>query len=539
MPRSIQQMTEEERFRLLAGAVTDCALYMLDPDGVIVSWNSGASRLKRYSASEIVGQHFSRLFNAEDRKLGAPEAALAEARRNGHFESEGWRVRQDGTAFWALAVLETMKDDDGSIIGFANITRDMTERREAQQALERSQEQLAYLNKMDALGRLTGSIAHNFNNLLMIVSGHTQTAKKLLENDPRGARAIAAIETATKRGATLTRHMLSFSGRRQLHPETLDLKTHVEDFGWLLNSIIVNTSLTIVIPQDLWLVETDASELELALVNIVLNSREAMPEGGAIVITAENVHLPDGNAPKHLSGDFVSLTVVDTGVGIPADILTKIFDPFFTTKQASKGAGLGLSQVYGFAAQSRGAVGATSDVGKGTKITLHLPRVDAARVSAPLEDDTNVASVAGARVLIVEDDPGVAEATVSLMDQLGCKYSVADGAEAALLLLDNNEKFDLVFSDVVMPGAMDGLALADTLRRRYQDLPILLASGGAGKTGDGTEEKFLILRKPYEIGDLRRAMADLLNKPGQAAESNLLRFPHTQRARKMSQTDKQ
>jgi len=539
MPRSIHQMTEEERFRLLAGAVTDYALYMLDPDGIVVSWNSGASRLKRYSASEIVGQHFSLLFSAEDRNLGMPETALAEARRNGRFENEGWRIRQDGSSFWALTVLESIRDEDGATIGFANITRDMTERREAQQALERSQEQLAYLSKMDALGRLTGSIAHNFNNLLMIVSGHAQTAKKLLENDPKGSRAIAAIETAARRGATLTRHMLSFSGRRQLHPEMLDLKAHVEDFGWLLNSIVVNTTLTIVIPQDLWPVETDASELELALVNIVLNSREAMPQGGAISITAENIHLPGVDAPKHLAGDFVALRVTDTGVGIAPDTLPKIFDPFFTTKQASRGAGLGLSQVYGFAVQSRGAAGAKSHLGRGTEISLYLPRADGARTAAPLEDATILASFAGARVLIVEDDPEVAEATISLMDQLGCKYRLADGAEAALLLLEDDAKFDLVFSDVVMPGAMDGFELADVLRRRYKELPILLASGGAGKAGAVAEERFPLLRKPYDIGDLRRAMAEVLSKNGPGAENNLLRFPPAQRVRKVSQTDKQ
>jgi PAS domain S-box-containing protein len=529
---TIRQMSGERRFQLLVEAVTDCAIYMLDPQGYIVSWNSGAKNLKRYSADQIVGQHFSVLYNDEDRLAGVPARALDGAGQEGKWQDEGWRKRKDGSVFWASEVINAIRDEQGTLIGFAKVTRDITEQRQARQALDRSQEQLGYLRKMEALGRLTGSIAHNFNNLLMIVSGHAQTVKRLVKNDAKGLRAVDAIEIATKRGASLTRHMLSFSGRRQLNPETADLKVLVEGFGWLLNSLIVNVQLAIQIPQDVWPVEIDASELELALVNMVLNSREAMPQGGSITITAENVRLPDSESPKHLSGDFVALKITDTGSGIPPDVLPKIFDPFFTTKESNKSAGLGLSQVYGFAIQSHGAVGAKSETGKGTEITMHLPRTIAAPTSVRSGEDSDIASVSGGRVLIVEDDAEVAEVTASLIDQLGYKCRLAIDAEDALQTLARGEKFDLVFSDVAMPGAMDGLGLAHALRHRYPGVPILLTSG-LTTPNEAAEEDILLLRKPYGLDDLRRAIISVLTKSGsEYGESNLVRFPNKERQRK-------
>jgi PAS domain S-box-containing protein len=529
---TIRQMTGERRFQLLVEAVTDCAIYMLDPEGYIVSWNSGAERLKRYAADEIVGQHFSVLYNDKDRLAGMPARALQAAKQQGKWRAEGWRKRKDGSLYWANEVIDAVRDEQGALIGFAEVTRDITEQHQAQEALDKSQEQLGYLKKMEALSRLTGSIAHNFNNLLMIVSGHAQTIKRLVNNDAKGLRAVDAIEIATKRGASLTRHMLSFSGRRQLNPETADLKSLIEGFGWLLNSLIVNIQLAVQIPQDVWPVEIDASELELALVNVILNSREAMPQGGSITITAENVHLPDHESPKHLAGDFVALRIADTGSGIPAEVLPKIFDPFFTTKESNRSAGLGLSQVYGFAVQSRGAVGAKSQSGKGTEITMFLPRTTAAPIGARSGEDSELATGAGGLVLIVEDDADVADVTASLIDQLGYKCRLAMDAEDALQRFERGEKFDLVFSDVAMPGAMDGFGLAHALRRRYPGVPILLASG-LTTPNEAADEGILLLRKPYGLDDLRRAIINVLSKSGAEPgdESNLVRFPNKQRQR--------
>jgi PAS domain S-box-containing protein len=535
----LNALTESERqFRLLVSGVTDHALYMLDPNGIVVTWNSGAENIKGYNAEEIVGRHFNLFYADEDRLADVPGRALDVAKQHGKWRAEGWRKRKDGSSFWASEVIDAVRDEQGSLIGFAKITRDITERRQAQQALEKSQEQLGYLRKMEALSRLTGSIAHNFNNLLMIVSGHAQTVKSLVKNDAKGSRAVEAIEIAAKRGATLTRHMLSFSGRRQLNPEAANLKTLVEGFGWLLNSLITNVQLTILIPEDLWPVEIDTSELELALVNMVLNSREAMAQGGSITISAENVRLPDHDSPKHLSGDFVALRVIDTGTGIPAEVLPKIFDPFFTTKEGTKGAGLGLSQVYGFAIQSQGAVGAKSEIGKGTEITMHLPRAAAAAVEIAVrsDDDSDVVGMPDGRVLIVEDDAEVAEVTAALIDELGYEYLLASDAEAALQILERGEKFDLVLSDVAMPGAMDGIGLAHALRQLYPGVPILLASGLTAPD-EAAAVEIPLLSKPYGLEDLRRAINQLLSRPNQGLQGNLVRFPNKQQARKAVHPD--
>ena len=452
----------ERQFRLLVSGVTDHALYMLDPNGIVVTWNSGAENIKGYKTAEIVGRHFSVLYSDEDRLADVPARALAAATQHGKWKAEGLRKRKDGSVFWASEVIDAVRDEQGALIGFANVTRDITERRQAQQAFDKSQEQLGYLRKMEALGRLTGSIAHNFNNLLMIVSGHAQTVKRLVKNDAKGLRAVDAIEIAAKRGATLTRHMLSFSGRRQLNPETADLKSLVEGFGWLLNSLIVNIQLTIQIPEDVWPVEIDASELELALVNMVLNSREAMPQGGSITITAENVQLPDHDSPKHLAGDFVALRIADTGSGIPAEVLPKIFDPFFTTKESNKErrtrsvAGLWICRPVPWC-------GRREERNRQRDRDHDAFAADHCRASARSGEDSDIASVAGGRVLIVEDDAEVAEVTASLIDQLGYKYRLANDAEDALQMLERGEKFDLVFSDVAMPGAMDGFGLAHAL----------------------------------------------------------------------------
>src|SRR5262249_27118916 len=215
-----QQMLGEAagQFRRLIDGVTDYALFMLDPNGLIVNWNAGAERIKGYTADEIIGQHFSRFYTERDRATGLPARALQTAAREGRFKAEGWRVRNDGTLFWANAVIDRIIDENGNLIGFAKITRDITERRNAQLALQEAQAQRAQAQKMEALGQLTGGVAHDFNNLLMIVGGHVQTLKKLVTDNPRGMRAAQAIELAADRGAALTRQLLTFSRRQTYQP---------------------------------------------------------------------------------------------------------------------------------------------------------------------------------------------------------------------------------------------------------------------------------------------------------------------------------
>jgi PAS domain S-box-containing protein len=498
-------LASERQFAMLVESVTDYALYMLDASGHVSSWNAGGQRIKGYASEEIIGQHFSRFYTEADRKAGRPERALRIARETGRFEDEAWRVRKDGSFFWASVVIDPIRDDTGRLIGYAKVTRDITERREAQLAMERMQKRLAESQKMDALGQLTGGVAHDFNNLLMVVMGHIRTLKKAVGEDPKAKRAAESIELATQRGATLTRQLLTFARRQRVQPEVLDLRARIEAFRDVLTSGLGSlVGLLIDIADDTWPTVADASELEMALVNLVINARDAMPDGGIVTIRAENVTVTDDDALP--PGDYVAVTVCDTGVGIPPDILPKIFEPFFTTKPVGRGTGLGLSQVYGFAHQAGGTVRVHSELGKGTRITLQLPR----GVAQPLAPGVTAAEAKpghSGRVLLVEDNPDVAAASAGLIEQLGYSVQWVANAEAALDAL-NGSGIDLVVSDIVMPGKLDGLALARTIRQSHPGLPILLVTGYS-EAANSAETAFRILRKPYELHDLSRALTEL------------------------------
>jgi PAS domain S-box-containing protein len=495
----------ERQFRLLVAGVTDYAIFMLDPNGIVSSWNAGAARIKGYKASEIIGHHFSRFFTEVDRGAGTPLRALYTATREGRFEAEGWRVRKDGSLFWANAIIDAIRDEEGRLIGFAKITRDVTERREAQLTLQRSQEQLAQSQRMEALGLLTGGIAHDFNNLLMVVGGQAQ-ALRGRASDPKDLRAIESIQMAAQSGEKLTRQLLAFSRRQQLDPKALHLRERLAACRELLTSSVGSVAeLQFEIPDDLWTVEVDPNEVDLALVNLAVNARDAMPAGGIITISARNVRL-SGNTEPSLQGEFVALSVSDTGSGIDPNLLPRIFEPFFTTKDVAKGTGLGLSQVYGFTNQSGGGVWAESTVGLGTTITMYLPRSQRP-VEANLPKTCNTAVAAGSgTVLVVEDNPEVAKVSSMLLNQIGYEVVVAGNAQAALEELAQNDGITLVFSDVVMPGGIGGAELASLVRQKYPKLPILLTSGYSNAV-DVAEKKFPLLRKPYQVGALAQAVA--------------------------------
>jgi PAS domain S-box-containing protein len=496
----------EKQFRRLVEGVTDHALYMLDPNGVVTNWNAGAQRLEGYTESDIVGRNVSCFYTERDRLLGLPAHALRTAAQDGRFEAEGWRVRKDGSLFWANVVIEPIRDERGALIGFAEIARDVTERRETQIALQKARDERDRAQRMEALGELTGGVAHDFNNVLMIVSGYVEILKTLVAGDAKGRRATEAIELAVRRGEALTRQLLTFARRQALNPVVVEIGAHIASVrAMLASSIGASIRLVADIPPDLWPVKVDAGEFELALVNIAFNARDAMPEGGALAITAENVRLAPGEVAQDLEGEFVALTIADTGCGIPADILPRVFDPFFTTK-GREGTGLGLSQVHGFAHQSGGTVVIDSALGTGTRVTLYLPRATAAPpppAAAPAVEPSG-----GGMVLLVEDNPDVAEVTTGLLEELGYRVHLAVDAQAALAAAER-QQFDLLLSDVVMPGIMDGLALARALRQRHPELPILLVTGySEAVTLD--EGEFIVLRKPYRLSDLNRALAKAL-----------------------------
>jgi PAS domain S-box-containing protein len=502
-------LSDAARLQLFIDAVTDYAIFMLDPHGYVTSWNSGAQRIKGYAAKEIVGQHFSRFYSEADRAAGEPARALRTALESGRYEAEGWRIRKDGTPFWANVVIDPVRDPQGVLIGYAKVTRDITERRTAQAALQRAQEQLTHSQKMEALGQLTGGVAHDFNNLLMIVGGHVRIVKKLLHDSPRGLQAAEAIETAAKRGETLTRQLLAFSRRQPLNPVVAELGQRIDALRALLaNSLGSSIQLKTLVASDAWPVEIDVGELELALINVAVNSRDAMPDGGVISISTENVRLSRGQVFGDLTGDFVALTVTDNGAGIPQDVLSKVFDPFFTTKGAGKGSGLGLSQVYGFARQSGGTVTVDSELGKGTRVTIYLPRSRAGILKAwPREEAVD--PVNGGLVLLVEDNPVVAEVSATMLRELGFEVELASDANAALRAINGDAMFDLMFTDIVMAGQLDGIALARIVRQRRPNLPILLATGYSS-AAIAARDEFSILRKPYQIAQLSRAIAGVV-----------------------------
>jgi len=493
-----QLALSEQQFRLLVAGDADYALYMLDPNGIIASWNAGVERIKGFKADEVVGTHFSRFYTEADREKRLPQTALEIATREGRYEAEGLRLRKDGTTFWANAIIDRIVDERNNLVGFAKITRDISERRAVQQKLEQSQ-------KMEALGQLTGGIAHDFNNLLMIVSGHAQILAKRLR-EPKDLISLTAIQTAAKRGATLTKQLLGFARQQHVDPMVIDLGSRANEIHQLLTSSVPgNIEVNIIIPEDIWPIFLDLAEFELALVNLCVNARDAMPNGGTITLTAKNVDLRP-TAGLSLDGKYVELSITDNGAGIKEEDLPKIFDPFFTTKDVGKGTGLGLSQVYGFAYQSGGVVTAKSRKEKGTTVTLYFPRSagGSPEVAKSSEPEPTEFREYG-RILLVEDNPDVAKVNRTLLEDMGYEVTAVPNAAMAIDLLNRDKEFDLLFSDIVMPGDKNGLELAKQVQKEFPTIPILLTSGYA-KAADMAGSNFSILRKPFQQTTLREAI---------------------------------
>ena len=515
-------MRESERqFRLLVDGVTDYALFMLDPNGIVTSWNAGAERIKGYTADEIIGQHFSRFYTESERAAGVPTRALQTA-----MDGRAVRSRKLAGAQGWHAVLGQCGDrsDPGRSWPVDWLFQDYArhhERRDAQLAMEKRRAQRAHAQKMEALGQLTGGVAHDFNNLLMVVSGHIQTIKKAVAGDPKIAQAADAIAHAAQRGETLTRQLLTFSRRQTINPSVLEVGERVEELHKMLANFIGGSiKLITTIGPEVWPIKVDASELELALVNLVLNARDAMSKGGVVTITAENVNLSRSDTQAGIEGEFVALRVRDTGCGIAPDVLPKVFDPFFTTKETGKGSGLGLSQVHGFVHQSGGTAQIESELGRGTVVTIYLPRSHE-RTDA-LRSEPQAENAVGGTALLVEDNPEVLGVSKSMLEQLGYAVRGVPAAAAALEAI-GEQSFDLVVSDIVMPGVMDGTALARAIRVRKPDLPVLLITGYSTAAGR-IEGEFAVMRKPFQLSDLSRAITRLIAGARQPPNTNVVRL---------------
>lgn len=377
-PATIPLTDDEQQFRLLVQSITDYAIYMLDPHGYVRNWNPGGQRIKGYTRDEIVGEHFSRFYTEEDRLAGEPEYGLRMAREHGRYEKEGWRMRKDGTRFRASIVLDPIWRD-GELIGYAKITRDVTERYEAQKRLEHAQQALIQSQKIEAIGKLTFGLAHDFNNLLTVIVNSLDLIKAHHDNADRVERLADGAMRAADRGALLTRQLLAFARGQSLASEAQDINDLLRRSEALYRRAC-DTAITIVfdLGSDLPQALVDATQFEAAVLNLVVNARDAMADGGKIIIATRLRHTAPPDQPEAAISDYVCVNVSDTGTGMSEAVMQRAVEPFFTTKEVGKGSGLGLSQVFGFASQSGGFAELRSEEGRGSRISICLPVAEAA-----------------------------------------------------------------------------------------------------------------------------------------------------------------
>jgi PAS domain S-box-containing protein len=625
----------ERRFRLLVQGVTDYAIFMLDPNGVVSNWNPGAARIKGYRADEIIGQHFSRFYTAEDRASGLPQRVLSIAAKEGRFEGEGWRVRKDGERFWASVVIDPIRDDANELIGFAKVTRDITERRKAQQALTESaemargiidtaldafvqvddggivlewnpqaeavfgwtraevlgrslatlivppaqraqyqkllgrfvrsgeqreigrrlqlqalrrdgteitvelsvtalrcgrryvfngfirdlteklaaEEQLFHAQKMEAVGQLTGGVAHDFNNLLTAIIGNLEALAATSPLEGSAGRCVEAALRAAWRGSGLTEQLLAFSRRQEIRPEIVTIDRLLRDMTLLCQKTVgEGVQIKMRLSENLWTCRIDPGQFETAVLNLAANARDAMNGSGALVITAENLAIGARDIADLRAGEYVVVSVTDTGCGMSGEVLARAFEPFYTTKEAGKGTGLGLSQVYGFVRQAEGTARIESRKDVGTTVRLYLPRSEGEiRIERSLKGLARAPS-GSATILVVEDDADVRNMVTGFLSKLGyCTLVATNGAEA-LSVLRRENRIDLLFTDIVMPTDMNGVELARRALNLRPSLKILLSSGHAGDEIKShlLRGRFSFISKPYGTAALAAKLEEVL-----------------------------
>ncbi len=505
-----QALLQSEQFRLLVQGVTDYAIYMLDPAGIVANWNAGARRIKGYEPHEIIGRHFSLFYSKEDREAGLPAQGLETAAREGRFEKEGWRYRQDGSRFWAHVVIDRIVDDNGKLVGFAKITRDMTERREAQVALERAREAMAQSQKMDAIGQLTGGVAHDFNNLLMAVLGSLELLGKRLPDDARLKLLLNNAFEGARRGVALTQRMLSFARRQELALSAVNTGELVFGMRDLLDrSLGPLIAVEMDIAADLPSIRADPNQLETAILNLALNSRDAMPHGGAIQIRARLEKCDEVMGSSALTEDCVVLSVTDGGEGMNEATLRRAMEPFYTTKGVGKGTGLGLSMVHGMTEQLGGRVRLKSKLGQGTTVEMWLPIAEGMPLekAAPVVEEAVESTTRKLVIVVVDDDSLVLTNTSAMLEDAGHRVIEASSGAQALELIRKAVHVDLVVTDQAMPQ-MTGIQLAAAIKVEWPKMPILLVSGFA-ELPAGDTLKIPKLAKPYSLDDLRKAIDSL------------------------------
>jgi PAS domain S-box-containing protein len=495
---NINEVPPERRLELLVDAVVDYAIFLLDQNGNIASWNSGAQRIKGYSAAEVIGTHFSIFYTPEDREKQLPRTALQTAAEKGKYESEGWRVRKDGSKFFASVVIDPVRSDTGELLGFAKVTRDITQRRSAEEQLSQAREQLLQSQKLESLGQLTGGVAHDFNNLLTVILSASRMIDRHAIGNEKVSEFTGHIRRAIERGEKLTSHLLAYSRKQSLKPQVLEVSGELRAFcEGILQTMRRDIEVTLDVPEELWSVEADPNELDLALLNIALNSRDAMLNGGRLQIRARNELVsPNGHG---LPGHYVAISLGDTGTGMAPEIMERATEPFFTTKPPGAGTGLGLSQAYGFAKQSGGSLHIDSVLGKGTTVTIYLPAAELTKDDAPRQTSQKARTV-----LVVEDEVLLAEIAKAMLSEAGYHVEVAHNANQGLAII-RRSNIDAVFSDIVMPGGMNGMELAEMIRKERPEIPILLTTGYY-QSPDNLTTRHTVLRKPYDESALLKAL---------------------------------
>jgi PAS domain S-box-containing protein len=513
LPKKISPTGEPisaELYERLVNSIVDYAVFMLDAEGRVTTWNPGAERAKGYKAKEIIGQHFSRFYTPEDLEKDIPAQALKQAREEGRFTAEGWRMRKDGSRFWAMVVIDPIREGD-EVVGFAKVTRDLTERREAQLELEKSQQALFQSQKMEAVGQLTGGIAHDFNNLLTGITGSLDLLKARLAQGRLNEleRYITAAQGAASRAATLTHRLLAFARRQTLEPKPVNANKLISGMEELVRRTVgPNVQIETVLAGGLWPCFCDANQLENAILNLCINARDAMPEGGHVTIETANTWMDErAAAERDMSvGQYIAICVSDTGEGMTKDVIARAFDPFFTTKPVGKGTGLGLSMIYGFARQSNGQVRIYSEIGAGTTVKIYLPRHRGPAEAEEKEEPVALPRAeAGETVLVVDDEPTVRMLVGDTLSELGYKGIEAADAGSGLKVLESDVKIDLLITDVGLPGGMNGKELADRARKHRPDLKVLFITGyaeNAAVSNGHLDPGMHVLSKPFPMDKL-------------------------------------
>ena len=508
----------ERKFRLLVQGVTDYAIFMLSPEGEVTNWNLGAARIKGYEASEVIGTHFRRFYTPEDVEQGLPERGLQIAAQEGRYETEGWRLRKDGSRFWANVVIDAIRDERGKLVGYAKITRDVTAQKAAQEQLEHARAALLQAQKMEAIGKLTGGVAHNFNNVLQVLRGNLELLERRHGHDPASRERLSKAIDAVEHGARLASQLLAFGRRQPLEPRVVNLSAMMGKMEDMLRRALGELiEVRTAVSSGLWNTLVDPNRLESVVLNLAINGRDAMPEGGKLTVELSNATLDAHGstlAADLAEGHYVLLAITDTGTGMRREVLERALEPYFSTKPEGEGTGLGLSMAYGFIKQSGGDMRIYSEPGHGTTVKVWLPRSTERVMEVEPEPPARIEG-GTETILVVEDDGYVRSAVVETLSELGYTVLKADDAQSAMVIVKSGVKIDLLFSDVVMPGPLRSTELARMAAREVPGLEVLFTSGYAENAivhGGRLDEGVHLLSKPYSRAQLAGKIRHVLGQ---------------------------